>query len=105
MYKRPDSYIIYSSSLKNEINNKRKIYEATEADNIFLNIRENFMGLEELENIMIDLENNCTNEKEEKINEESARKIIEEKYSKYINYIDSIINHFKDRRTRLSNQI
>ena len=105
VYKRPDSYIIYSSSLKNEINNKRKIYEATEADNIFLNIRENFMGLEELENIMIELENNCTNEKEEKINEESARKIIEEKYSKYINYIDSIINHFKDRRTSIKKSL
>ena len=97
-YKRPDSYIIYSSSLQNQINAKKKIYEATEADKIFLNIRENFMGMEELENIIIELEENCVNEKEEKIDEESARKIIETKYKKYINYSDSIINHFKDRR-------
>ena len=56
------------------------------------------MGIEELENIIIELEENCVNEKEEKIDEESARKIIETKYKKYINYSDSIINHFKDRR-------
>ena len=56
------------------------------------------MSLEELENIIIDLENNAINDKEEKIDEEQARKIIETKYSKYNNYIDSIINHFKDRR-------
>ena len=79
-YKRPDSYIIYSSSVQNKINANKKLYEATEADKIFLNIRENFMKLEELENIIIDLENNCTNEKDDKINEESARKIIETKY-------------------------
>lgn len=100
-FKRPDSYIIYSSALKNKVNAQKKIYEATEADRIFLNIRENFMGLEELENIIIDLENNCVNEKEDKINEENARKIIETKYSKYINYADSIINHFKDRRSSI----
>jgi len=100
-YKRPDSYIIYSSSLQNHINSQKKIYEATEADRIFLSIRENFMPLEELENIIIDIEENCINEKEDKVNEESARKIIETKYSKYINYIDSIINHFKDRRASI----
>ena len=100
-FKRPDSYIIYSSSLQNQVNSQRKIYEATEADRIFLNIRENFMTLEELENIIIDLEENCINEKEDKVNEESARKIIETKYSKYLNYIDSIINHFKDRRASI----
>ena len=100
-YKRPDSYIIYSSSVQNKINANKKLYEATEADKIFLNIRENFMKLEELENIIIDLENNCTNEKDDKINEESARKIIETKYSKYVNYIDSIITHFKDRRSSI----
>ena len=97
-YKRPDSYIIYSSSVQDKLNNTKKIYEATEADKIFLNIRENFMKLEELENIIIDLENECTNEKDDKINEEKARSIIEKKYSKYMNYIDSIITHFKDRR-------
>ena len=97
-YKRPDNYIIYSSSDKNEINSKKKLYEAKEADIIFLNIRNNFMRIEELENIIIDLEANSTSEKYEKINEENARKIIQTKYSKYIHYIDSIINHFKDRR-------
>ena len=100
-YKRPDSYIIYSSALQNQINSQKKLYEATEADRIFLNIRENFMKLEELENIIIDLEENCVNEKEDKINKESARKIIETKYSKYLNYADSIINHFKDRRSSI----
>jgi len=97
-FKRPENYIIYSSKKKNEINLNKKIYEAKEADGIFLNIRDNFMSLEELENIIIDLENNAINDKEEKINEEHAREIIETKYSKYNNYIDSIINHFKDRR-------
>ena len=97
-FKRPDSYIIYSSSVQDKLNNTKKIYEATEADKIFLSIRENFMKLEELENIIIDLENECTNEKDDKINEEKARSIIEKKYSKYMNYIDSIITHFKDRR-------
>ena len=97
-FKRPENYIIYSSKKKNEINLNKKIYEAKEADGIFLNIRDNFMSLEELENIIIDLENNAINDKEEKIDEEQARKIIETKYSKYNNYIDSIINHFIDRR-------
>jgi hypothetical protein len=63
------------------------------------------MSLEELENIMTDLENNCTNEKDDKINEESARNIIEKKYSKYLNYIDSIINHFKDRRMSIKKSL
>ena len=100
-YKRPESYIIYSSSLQNQIKAKKKIYEATEADKIFLNIRQNFMKLEELENIIIELEENCVNEKEDKINEESARKIIESKYNNYLNFADSIINHFKDRRSSI----
>ena len=38
------------------------------------------MGLDELENIIIDLENNCTNEKDYKIDEESARKVIEKTF-------------------------
>jgi hypothetical protein len=45
------------------------------------------MSLEELENIIIDFENNAINDKDGKINEENARKIIEEKYSKYKNYM------------------
>ena len=107
-YKRPDSYIIYSSSLKNKINAQKKIYEATEADKIFLNIRENFMPLEELEKIIVDFEEIWPNEKDEKDdkkNEESARKIIETKYPKYMNYAASIINHFKDRRTSIKKSL
>ena len=97
-YKRPENYIIYSSSEKNKIDSSKKLYEAKDADKIFLNIRDNFMKLEELENIILELENNTTNEKDEKINEENARKIINQKYPKYKKYTDSIINHFKDRR-------
>ena len=104
-FRRPESYIIYSSSLQDKLNSQRKVYEATEADKYFLTIRQNFMSLEELENIMTDLENNCTNEKDDKINEESARNIIEKKYSKYLNYIDSIINHFKDRRMSIKKSL
>lgn len=98
-YKRPDNYIVYSSLKKNETDLRRKIYEADEADLIFLNIRNNFMTIEELENIIIDFENNVINDKDGKINEENARKIIEEKYSNYTNYIQCIINHFKFKRT------
>ena len=97
-YQRPENYIIYSSSEKNKINETTKIYEAKEADKMFLNFHDNFMKIGELENILIDLENNTTNEKDDKINEESARKIIEQKYPKYKKYMDSIITHFKDRR-------
>ena len=78
-FRRPESYIIYSSSLQDKLNSQRKIYEATEADKYFLTIRQNFMSLEELENIMTDLENNC--------------------------YIDSIINHFKDRRMSIKKSL
>ena len=104
-FKRPDSYIIYSSSLQDKLNREKKVYEATEADKYFLNFRENFMTLDELENIITDLENNCTNEKDDKINEESARNIIEKKYPKYLNYADSIINHFKDRRMSIKKSL
>ena len=104
-FKRPDSYIIYSSSLQDKLNREKKVYEATEADKYFLNIRQNFMTLDELENIITDLENNCTNEKDDKINEESARNIIEKKYPKYLNYADSIINHFKDRRMSIKKSL
>ena len=97
-YKRPENYIIYSSSDKNKVNITKKIYEAKDADRIFLNFHDNFMKIDDLENIIIDLENNAMNEKDDKINEENARKIIEQKYSKYKKYTDSIINHFRDRR-------
>ena len=97
-YKRPENYIIYSSSDKNKINTSQKEYEAKEADKIFLKIRNNFMKIKELENILIDLDNKTTNEKDDKINEEKAKLIIEQQYPKYKKNIDSIINHFKDRR-------
>ena len=104
-YKRPDNYIIYSSSDKNKINSTNKIYEAKEEDKIFLNIRNNFMKIEDLEDIMINLENNTTNEKDDKINEENARNIIEQHYPKYKKYSDSIINHFKDRRNSIKKSL
>ena len=104
-YKRPDNYIIYSSSEKNKINNTKKVYEAKDADNLFLKIRDNFMKIDELENIITELENNCTNEKDEKISEENAHKIIEQKYPKYKKYMDSIINHFKDRRSSIKKSL
>ena len=97
-YKRPNNYIIYSSSQRNKNEKNVKEYEAKEADFIFLNFRDNFMNISELEDIMMDLENNATNPKDEKIDEEKAKNIMETKYSKYKNYAESIINHFKHRR-------
>ena len=104
-YKRPDNYIVYSSLKKNETDLRRKVYEADEADILFLNIRNNFMSIEELENIIIDFENNAINDKDGNINEKNARKIIEEKYSKYKNYMQCIINHFKYKRTTLKKSL
>ena len=104
-YKRPNHNIIYSTEEKNKINSQKKEYEIKEADLMFLQIRANFMEPGELEKIIIDLENNVTKDKEEKIDEEKARSIIETKYSKYKNYADSIINHFKDRRKTLNNSL
>jgi len=101
-YRRPDNYITYTPSLKNDVKRKTKEYEANEDDKIYLNLRNNFMKLEELENVLIDLENNCISEKEEKIDEEMAIKIIQTKYSKYIKYTDSLINHFKYKRKKKS---
>ena len=104
-YKRPDHYIIYSSKKKNEIDSTKKIYEANEEDKIFLDVRENFTKIEELENIMVDLENNATNEKDDKINEENAKKILEKKYGNYKNYLDAIITHFKGRRNGIKKSL
>ena len=104
-YKRPNQYIFYSSSQRQKINSIKKEYEAKEADFIFLKIRENFMTIGELENIIIDLENNVIYNKDDKIDEEKAKNIIETKYSKYKNYADSIINHFKDRRNTIKNSL
>lgn len=97
-YKRPNNYIIYSSAQRNKNEKNVKEYEAKEADFIFLNFRDNFMSISELEDIMMDLENNTTNPKDEKIDEEKAKNIMETKYSKYKNYAECIINHFKHRR-------
>ena len=97
-YKRPNNYIIYSSSQRNKNELNIKEYEAKDDDFIFLKIRNNFMSISELEDIIIDLENNATNSKDEKIDEEKAKNIIETKYSKYKNYAECIINHFKHRR-------
>ena len=102
---RPNNYIIYSSSERNKIKSIKKEYEAKEADFMFLKIRENFMKIEELENIVIDFENNFKYSKDEKFDEAKARKIIETKYSKYKNNADSIINHFKDRRNTIKNSL
>jgi hypothetical protein len=63
------------------------------------------MTIGELENIIIDLENNVIYNKDDKIDEEKAKNIIETKYSKYKNYADSIINHFKDRRNTMKNSL
>ena len=104
-YKRPDYYILYSSSEKNAINKTKKTYEAKDADRIYLELKNNFMKIEELEDIMIDLENITSNEKDEKINEESAKIILETKYSKYKKFSDSIITHFKDRRNSIKKSL
>ena len=104
-YKRPNNYIIYSSLERDRINMKKREYEAKEADYIFLKIRGNIMNINELENIILDLENNVTNNKNDKIDEEKAKNIIETKYSNYKNYADSIINHFKDRRNTIKNSL
>lgn len=104
-YKRPNNYIIYSSYERNKIKETKKEYEAKEADFFFLKIRHNCMKIEELENIIIDIENNATDNKDEKIDEEKAKNIIKTKYSKYENYADSIINHIKDRRFTIKNSL
>ena len=104
-YKRPNNYIIYSSSERNRINSTKKEYEAKAADFVFLNFRQNFMKIEELENIIVDLENNVVHNKEEKIDEKKAKEIIETKYTKYKNYADCIITHFKDRRKTVKNSL
>lgn len=97
-YKRPDNYILYSSHNKNIINSKKKKYEGKEEDKIFLELRNNFMKIEEFENLIYDLEINVTNKKDFEIDEDKARAFIEQKYPKYKKYADTIIFHFKDRR-------
>ena len=104
-FKRPNNYILYTSSKRNKINSIKKEYEAKEADFIFLNFKENFMTIEELENIIVDLENNVVFNKGEKIDEEKAEQIIETKYSKNKNEAISIINYFKDRRKTIKNSL
>ena len=104
-YKRPNNYIIYSSNERNKIKTIKKEYEAKEADFFFLKIRNSDMKIEELENIIIEIENNATDIKGEKIDEEKARNIIKTKYSKYESFADSVITHIKDRRNTINNSL
>ena len=104
-YKRPNNYILYSSNERNKIKSTKKEYEAKESDFIFLNIRNYDMKIEELENIITDIENNATDSKDEKIDEEKARNIIKTKYSKYESFADSVITHIKDRRNTINNSL
>ena len=97
-FQRPDNYIIYNPS--NKKNSKE--YEATYADFCFLkylNYDKQILKIEKLEEIMSALENAIG--KNEKIPDEIAKKIIEEKLKDYDNkenLINQIITHFNDRR-------
>ena len=100
-YKRPDHYIIYSSKEKDQSNVKE--YEAKYPDKVFLNFHDYFMKIDVLESIISDFEN-CIG-KEDKIPEETAKKIIEEKYSKYKSKSDIIIKHFNNRRSEIKKSL
>ena len=100
-FKRPDSYIIYSSKEREQLNIKD--YEAKSADFLFLEYHGDFMKIEELEKIISVLENNIG--KSEKIPDEMAKKIIEENFSKYKSKSDLIIKHFNDRRNELKKSL
>ena len=94
-YKRPEHYIIYSAKEKDQ--SKIKDYEGKYSDKVFLNFHGDFMKLDVLESIICDFENYIG--KGDKIAEETAKKIIEEKYSKYKSKSDLIIKHFNIRRS------
>ena len=100
-YKRPDSYIIYSSKEREQSNIKD--YEAKSADFLFLEYNHDFMKIEELEKIISALENSIG--KGEKIPDEMAKKIIEENFSKYKSKSDIIIKYFNDRRNELKKSL
>ena len=88
-FKRPDSYIIYSSKEREQLNIKE--YHG------------DFMKIEELEKIISALENNIG--KSEKIPDEMAKKIIEENFSKYKSESEMIIKYFNDRRSELKKSL
>ena len=100
-YKRPAHYIIYSSKERDQL--KAKDYEAKYPDQIFLNFHGDFMKLEVLEAIISTLENNIG--KGDKIPDEMAKKIIEDKFSKYKSKSDLIIKHFNIRRSELKKSL
>ena len=100
-FKRPDSYIIYSSKEREQLNIKD--YEAKSADFLFLEYHGDFMKIEELEKIISVLENNIG--KSEKIPDEMAKKIIEENFSKYKSESEMIIKYFNDRRSELKKSL
>ena len=100
-FKRPDSYIIYSSKEREELNIKD--YEAKSPDFLFLEYHGDFMKIEELEKIISALENNIG--KSEKIPDEMAKKIIEENFSKYKSESEMIIKYFNDRRSELKKSL
>ena len=95
-FKRPDSYIIYSSKEREQLNIKD--YEAKSPDFLFLEYHGDFMKIEELEKIISALENNIG--KSEKIPDEMAKKIIEENFSKYKSESEMIIKYYNDRRSK-----
>jgi hypothetical protein len=100
-YKRPEHYIIYSSKERDQ--QKIKDYEAKYPDKVFLSFHGDFMKLDVLESIISDFEN-CIG-KGDKIPEETAKKIIEEKYSKYKSKSDLIIKHFNNRRSEIKKSL
>ena len=108
-YKRPDNYIIYSAKEKKET--QPKDYEAKNADFIFLkyfNIDKHVLDIEKLEDIFSSLEN--TIGKGEKIPDEMAKKIVEEKLIKIDDkdkekLITIIVNHFNDRRKEIKKSL
>ena len=100
-FKRPDSYIIYSSKEREQLNIKD--YEAKSPDFLFLEYHGDFMKIEELEKIISALENNIG--KSEKIPDEMAKKIIEENFSKYKSESEMIIKYFNDRRSELKKSL
>ena len=97
-FNRPDKYILYSSEKQIEVKSQKKEYEFKYADEIFLNLRDNFITIEELENIIIDIDKNAMNDEINKLDEDKARIIVEKKYPNLKEKINWIINHYKERR-------
>lgn len=102
-YKRPEHYITYSSKEKDINSQQIKDYEYKLADEYFVNFHNNFIGLGDLEKIISTLENNIG--KGEKIPDEMAKKIIEEKFGQYKTKSDVIIKFFNERRNELKKSL